>query len=146
MKCLSLKQPYADLLVSGKKIIELRTWNTKFRGEFLVHASKKIDKEACKMNKIDPDSLIAGAVIGKAILYDVKFYKNRISFVQDRNKHMAGTKYTDHKYGFLVKNARRFKSPLIIPGKLGFFNVDYAGLKDPQDLKIDINRKFLMTL
>jgi hypothetical protein len=67
-KCLSLKQPYADLLVSGKKTIEIRTWNTKFRGEFLVHASKKVDKEACKRNKIDPDSLIIGAVVGKAIL------------------------------------------------------------------------------
>ncbi len=33
-KCLSLKQPYAELTVSGKKTIELRTWNTKFRGEF----------------------------------------------------------------------------------------------------------------
>ena len=71
-KCLSLKQPYADLVVSGKKTIELRTWNTKFRGEFLVHASKKVDKEACERNKIDPDSLITGAIVGKAILYDVK--------------------------------------------------------------------------
>jgi hypothetical protein len=39
-KCLSLKQPYAELLISGKKTIELRSWDTKFRGEFLVHASK----------------------------------------------------------------------------------------------------------
>jgi ASCH domain-containing protein len=28
MKCLSLKQPYAELLVSGKKTIELKNWNT----------------------------------------------------------------------------------------------------------------------
>ena len=40
MKCLSLKQPFADLLALGKKTIELRKWNTKFRGEFLFHASK----------------------------------------------------------------------------------------------------------
>ncbi len=45
MKCLSLKQPYAELLVSGKKTIELRNWNTYFRGKFLIHASKNIDKE-----------------------------------------------------------------------------------------------------
>ena len=32
MKCLSLKQPFADLLVLGEKTIELRKWNTKFRG------------------------------------------------------------------------------------------------------------------
>ena len=40
MKCLSLKQPYAEPLVSGKKTIGLRSWNTHFRGKFLVHASK----------------------------------------------------------------------------------------------------------
>jgi hypothetical protein len=44
MKCLSLKQPFAELLVSGKKTVELRKWNTKFRGKFLIHVSKKIDK------------------------------------------------------------------------------------------------------
>jgi hypothetical protein len=28
-----------DLLLSGEKAIELRKWNTKFRGKFLIHAS-----------------------------------------------------------------------------------------------------------
>ena len=37
-KCLSIRQPYADLIVSGRKTIELRKWNARFRGEFLVHA------------------------------------------------------------------------------------------------------------
>ena len=45
MKCLSLKQRYAELLVSGKKTIKLRNWNTKFRGIFSIHASKNVDKE-----------------------------------------------------------------------------------------------------
>jgi hypothetical protein len=40
-----MKQPYAELLISGKKTIELRNWNTSFRGRFLAHASKSIDKE-----------------------------------------------------------------------------------------------------
>jgi hypothetical protein len=125
MKCLSLKQPYAQLLVSGKKTIELRSWDTKFRGEFLVHASKKIDKEACKRTKIDPKSLTTGAIIGKAILYDVKYYKNRKLFLQDRGKHLAPPKYSDHRYGFLIMNARRFRKPLVISGKLRFFNVEF---------------------
>lgn len=30
MKVLSLKQPFAEFVVSGKKKIELRKWNTKF--------------------------------------------------------------------------------------------------------------------
>ena len=48
MKALSLKQPFAELIVSGKKTIELRNWNTKFRGKFLIHASKIPDSEAMK--------------------------------------------------------------------------------------------------
>ena len=52
-KCLSLKQPFAELLVSGMKTIEVRKWKTKFRGQFLVHASKNIDEKACKRLKID---------------------------------------------------------------------------------------------
>ena len=43
MKAISLKQPWASLIVSGRKTIELRTWNTKFRGEFYIHASKTTD-------------------------------------------------------------------------------------------------------
>ena len=44
-KCLSLRQPYAELVVSGRKTIELRKWNTRFRGEFLIHASKSTDRK-----------------------------------------------------------------------------------------------------
>lgn len=124
-KCLSLKQPFAELLVSGKKKIELRKWNTKFRGEFLVHASKKVDLEACKRNNIDPNKLVGGAIVGKSILYDVKTYHNKRSFKEDIKKHLSAAIYPDYKYGFLIKGARKFRTPLVTPGKLRFFTVDY---------------------
>jgi len=65
-KCLSLKQPYAELLVSGMKTIEVRKWKTKFRGQFLVHASKNINEETCKRLKIDQAKLVTGAIVRKA--------------------------------------------------------------------------------
>lgn len=40
MKALSIRQPWAWLIIHGGKDIENRTWHTKFRGRFLVHASK----------------------------------------------------------------------------------------------------------
>ena len=95
-----MKQPYAELIVSGKKTIELRTWNTKFRGEFLIQASKAVNKEACERNKIDPKSLITGAIIGKAILYDVKSYESKNSFLRDKNKHFADPKSTSTNMDF----------------------------------------------
>jgi hypothetical protein len=87
MKCLSLKQPYAELLISGKKTIELRKWNTNFRGRFLLHASTNVDKEKCESLGIDYNILDRGAILGTAILYDVKEYKNRTEFERDSNKH-----------------------------------------------------------
>ena len=125
MKCLSLKQPYAELIVSGKKTIELRTWNTKFRGEFLIHASRTVDKEACERNMIDPESLMTGAIVGKSNLYDVKTYYSKNSFLGDRNKHFADSNFTKYKYGFLLKESKRLKKPIPLLGKLGFFNVEY---------------------
>ena len=68
MKCISVRQPYAELLVSGKKTIELRNWNTRFRGKFLIHASKNVDKDRSKSLGIDHNKLICGAIIGTAIL------------------------------------------------------------------------------
>lgn len=40
MKALSIRQPWAWLIIHGGKDIENRTWHTKFRGRFLVHAAQ----------------------------------------------------------------------------------------------------------
>lgn len=40
MKALSIRQPWAWLIIHGGKDIENRTWHTKHRGRFLVHAAK----------------------------------------------------------------------------------------------------------
>ena len=126
MKCLSLKQPYADLLAFGQKTIELRKWNTKFRGEFLIHASKNIDIQSCERLDIDIDKLTIGAIIGSAFLYDFKEYSNQEEFNKDKQKHFSiVTKYFDgYKYGFLIRNARLFKKSIPYRGKLRFFEVD----------------------
>src|SRR3546814_18926401 len=45
MKALSIRQPWAWLITQGFKDIENRTWQTKFRGQFLIHASKGMTKD-----------------------------------------------------------------------------------------------------
>lgn len=41
MKAITVKQPWASLIVAGIKDIENRTWATKYRGPLLIHASAK---------------------------------------------------------------------------------------------------------
>ena len=42
MKAITIKQPWAQLIVDGIKDIENRTWRTNFRGKVLIHTSAKI--------------------------------------------------------------------------------------------------------
>lgn len=39
MKAITIKQPWASLIVHGIKDIENRTWLTHFRGRVLIHAA-----------------------------------------------------------------------------------------------------------
>ncbi len=117
MKALSLKQPWAELIVSGKKTIETRKWKTNFRGEFFIHSSKNSDLEYC--DEINLKDLVTGCLIGKAELVDVKEYKSKEEFDKDYNKHFAKIFV---RYGFRLKNNHRIK-PIPLKGKLNFFEV-----------------------
>ncbi|MNQ62267.1 ASCH domain protein [compost metagenome] len=44
MKALSIRQPWAWLIIHGGKDVENRSWHTKHRGRFLVHAAKGMTK------------------------------------------------------------------------------------------------------
>ena len=56
MKCLSIQQPWAQLILGnapdnymtkhGPKRVENRTWRTDYRGKIVIHAGKKFDMDA----------------------------------------------------------------------------------------------------
>ena len=122
MKCLSLRQPYAELIVSGRKTVELRGWNTSYRGRFLVHASLKTDIGACRRLGIDQNALRNGALIGSANIDGVKIYKTLESFMADMPRHRAtGAAFHAPTYGFLISKPKRLKRPIACKGRLGFF-------------------------
>ena len=119
MKALSIKQPYAELILQGKKKIELRNWNTSFRGEFYVHASKVPDEIA--MKKFGFNELPCGFIVGKATLTNVKKYNNEIEHNKDSNLHLASSAW--ESYGFVLEKPERIK-PIHYKGQLNFFEVD----------------------
>jgi hypothetical protein len=44
VKIISIRQPWASLIVSGVKDVENRTWSTRYRGPVLIHASRTVDE------------------------------------------------------------------------------------------------------
>jgi hypothetical protein len=127
MKALSLRQPYAELIVIGQKTIELRKWNTKHRGKFLVHASKYQPKPSeLEPFKLNINNLEFGALIGTAELVSVKDYDKleENEWQNDIPRHCAGIDYITSTKGFVLKNAIKFPNPIPCKGKLNFFEVD----------------------
>lgn len=130
MKALSIKQPWAELILCGKKKIEIRSWNTKFRGYFLIHASKNPDREAMKLYKSDLEDIMLGYIIGYAKLVDVVTYNATDEFLNDKNKHLSLSAEENYPiYGFILEDAHRIK-PIKYKGKLGFFEVREISTKD----------------
>ena len=65
MKAISIRQPWAWLIVNGYKDIENRSWNTKYRGPVLIHAS------AAKPSMADHSAVID--ILLKHRLYNIDF-------------------------------------------------------------------------
>lgn len=138
LKCLSVSQPYADLIILGKKTIELRKWNTNYRGELLIHAPLKIRKEDVKRLKINK-KFVTGAIVGKVEIYDVKKYDSQKQVKIDQKFHFASKNFHDRTFGFLLKNAKSFRIPIPYKGQLGLFNVDLPKSKiKNKDIVTDI--------
>ena len=117
MRVLTIKQPYAELIVSGKKSIELRSWKTKLRGEFLIHASKAPDIEA--MKRFGYTELPLWQIVGIAKLEGCIDYNGEEEFLADKDKHLSEGKFVEH--GFVISNPRRIV-PIDIHGKLNFWH------------------------
>ena len=140
LKCLSVSQPFADLIISGKKIIELRNWNTKFRGEFLIHAPIKIRTKDCRL-KINK-KLVTGAIVGKAELYDVKKYDLIKEIKKDQKYHFASKKYNGKTFGFMLKNSKQLRIPIPWKGQLGFFDVEFPKIKNKKIVSEIIDEEY----
>lgn len=115
MKALSIKQPWAWLIVNGIKDIENRTWKTKFRGKFLVHASKGVDVKRYnelldKGVKLPPISEFKrGGIVGEAEIVDCveksdsPWFLGPIGFVLINGKELPFKEYKGQLNFFEVK-------------------------------------------
>ncbi|ELX8377561.1 ASCH domain-containing protein [Providencia stuartii] len=118
MKAISIRQPWAWLIVNGYKDIENRSWRTKYRGQVLIHASKGLTRkefdEACMqvVDVIAPidipdfDDLERGGIVGVATITDC--------VEQSESPWFFGEK------GFVLSDARPLKF-IPMKGKLSFF-------------------------
>ena len=106
---LSIRQPYAWLIINAGKDIENRTWRTRHRGRVLIHASLRYAGEYQNWPwEIEPPpyaSFRRGGIVGEAEIIDV---------IDRRN----GSPWFEGPYGFVLANVRprRFRACRGMPG------------------------------
>ncbi len=125
MKVLSIKQPWASLIVNGYKEYEFRSWKTKFRGDILIHASLGVETDVINsFNEYNLD-YPTGVIIGRCTITDCvevsgEFEDNLIL----KNELVYGLSKGRASYGFKLDNIKKFNNPITAKGQLGFWNYE----------------------
>ena len=126
MKALSLTQPWATLVISGRKKFETRGWATGYRGQVAIHASKGMPgwaKEAARDFGLDPDALPRGAVLGTVNIVAVaptREVRDQLRWADD-NLELAYGDYDDGRWAWQLVMPRAFADPVPATGALGLW-------------------------
>lgn len=121
MRAISIRQPWAWLIVHGGKDIENRDWKTNFRGRVLVHASKGMTHDEYEdtawfagTQKIAVPSFVEiqrGGIIGSVEIVDCV--------------EASASPWFFGRFGFVLANPKPL--PFVpFKGSLGFFDVPDA--------------------
>lgn len=123
LKALTIHQPWAELILRGRKPFELRTWRTKYRGPFVIHAAARVDAlDACNFG-LDPEKLATSAFVGFAILSDVRPYTRADARLLKKRR--AGYGWFPGNLSWVLKKPCRI-SPVKAKGQLSLFDVPKA--------------------
>jgi hypothetical protein len=123
IKALSFRQPWAILILEGRKTMDLRTWSANYRGVLAIYASLEIEKDACKLHGVDVKTLTTGALIGIVDLADV-IPLTKKAYNANQEKHLAGRHYREGLFGWMLANPRAIDPPQIVKGRLNLFDVN----------------------
>jgi hypothetical protein len=121
VKAISIRQPWAHYIITGKKPVENRIWHTSYRGSLLIHASKKFDSEGyywigrnherlnIKLPMPHPETFYCGGVIGIAIL--------------QRLCRQHPSPWFCGPWGWVFDKTWEFDTPVAYKGQLGIFEI-----------------------
>jgi hypothetical protein len=127
MKALSIQQPSAYAIFYFGKNIENRTWPLRMFTPFdcLIHAGKAFDLERSRLLEADGftvprSSCPLGALVGIVT----------VTGCTNRPRDTIEERWFEGPFGFTIENARPFKRPIPYKGRLNFFDVPDALLRD----------------
>lgn len=131
MLALSIKQPWAWLIVNGIKTVENRKWYTEHRGGLLIHASKNqadLERDLATVQekygvRVPREELVFGQVIGMV---------NLIGCTKEPEEKTDRHWHIENNFAWILREPRLIK-PFPYSGRLMLFEVPWS-LEDYHDL------------
>ena len=113
------------------KRFEFRSWQTKYRGELLIHAGKVIDKEAVKrLANYLPQELPQGKILGKVTLVDcIKITPEFKEELLKENSDSYTKSSFQENYGWQLEDVHVFNKPIDAKGHLSLWEYDIENEK-----------------
>jgi len=114
MRALSVKQPWANLIASGRKSIEVRSWATTYRGPMIIASTQK-----CKLEPV-------GCTVALVTLEDcISLNKNDFdNCFPDHLQKDFHTRWYDGMIGWKLSDIKKLQ-PFPIKGQQGLYHIDY---------------------
>lgn len=132
MKALSLWQPWASLVMSGRKRYETRSWATAYRGPLLIHAAKSREgledcygelAEALKSEGIQFNDLPFGAILGAVELVGCVATEGPTTaqMLADRPEEEVVGNFGPNRFAWELRVIQRFTPTIPYKGSQGLF-------------------------
>lgn len=118
VRVLSVQQPWAWAIVEGHKLVENRTWNTRYRGPVLIHAGVTVRgpeieylRKEFRLKPPSRSEIDRGCIVGVAELVDVVTRKNAKRY----------GRWFGGPYGLVLRNAVALRKPVKVKSQLGLY-------------------------
>lgn len=149
---LTISQPYAEAVLTGRKTIETRTWATAHRGWLAVHAGgawwrertlgkKAAQREAEVIARRLGLALPVAAYPRRALVGVVRvvdcFPFDAATWEALRPQHGVAEPWRPHLVGWHLADPRPLPAPVSWPGALGLFRVPLAALGFSDNVPLD---------
>lgn len=125
MKVLTIKEPWATLIIDGHKQYEFRSWKTNYRGKILIHAGKSLENDMLKRFKDYNLNCSRGVIVGEADIVDCILVSNEFNKkLIEKDPIVYGRSNHVETYAWELKNIVKYDNPIHVRGKLGLWNYD----------------------
>ena len=136
IKAISLKQPWATLVILGAKVYETRSWKANYRGPLAIHASRSFTEQLARLCAHEPYrsvlqragykcgwDLPRGVILGTVELVEV-YATDELDPRTLSATELAFGDFRPRRFAFQLANPKAWDPPLKMAGQLNIFEIN----------------------